>query len=258
MRATEDGLAVPAALGLSQLKIQAVIFDVYRTLLEVLPPPLDAEAQWNDLWTAYISSPPRLDLERLRTRCEALIAGEHAGALAQGISFPEVNWNRIVLEAVPELARLSAAQQQEFLFRHSQLLRSVRLAAGAAPVLRLLDKRGVLLGIASNAQPYTLRELDEALAAADLTRDLFLPSLCFWSFEHGFSKPDPHVFRILAARLALARVEPPDALMVGDRIDNDIHPSRAQGWQSWHLAPSARAPQGGSWEDLRAWIEGHL
>lgn len=239
------------------MKIQAVIFDVYRTLLEVLPPPADAEAQWEKLWLASHPSPLRLRLDQLREVCDGLIASAHAAAIAQGVPFPEVNWSRIMRQAVPELEGLSAAGEREFLFRHSQLLRGIRMAPGAAGVIRLLRERGTLLGISSNAQPYTWRELDEALAAESLTRAIFHPALCFWSFENGFSKPDPHVFRILTARLGLEGIPPAAALMVGDRIDNDIRPSLAQGWESWHLAPEPSGPQSGGWDDLRAWLGRH-
>jgi len=42
----------------------------------------------------------------------------------------------------------------------------------------------------------------------------------------GFSKPDPRAFQAAAASLG---VTPPDCIMVGDRIDNDIAPAKALG-----------------------------
>ena len=61
--------------------------------------------------------------------------------------------------------------------------------------------------------------------------DLFERDLCVLSFEHGFSKPDPHVFRILTARLLAGGIRPGETLMVGDRLDNDILPEAAQEWE---------------------------
>jgi putative hydrolase of the HAD superfamily len=109
-----------------------------------------------------------------------------------------------------------------------------------------------LLGIASNAQANTLRELKESLAAHALGIDLFEPDLCFWSFEHGFSKPDPHVFQTLTARLAALGISPRDTLMVGDRLDNDIEPVRACGWQMWQLtaSPAEDGRISGNWNQL--------
>ena len=90
----------------------------------------------------------------------------------------------------------------------------------------------LLLGIVSDAQPYTLRELDEGLRSAGLSLAIFEKHLCLWSFEAGLYKPDPHVFRTLVFRLARRGIRPDETLVVGDRIDNDIEPARAQGFQT--------------------------
>ena len=121
---------------------------------------------------------------------------------------------------------------------------------GVADTMRLLVKMGTLMGIASNAQAYTLRELSRELAVAGLDMGIFDPHLCFWSFEHGFSKPDPHVFRNLSARLQTRGINPENILMVGDRLDNDIEPALAQGWSGWHLnSDSAK-----TWRHLQDFI----
>jgi HAD superfamily hydrolase (TIGR01549 family) len=54
-------------------------------------------------------------------------------------------------------------------------------------------------------------------------------SICLVSAELGCEKPDPAVFR-----LALSRAEcaPAEAVMIGDRLDNDIRPARLQGWKT--------------------------
>jgi HAD superfamily hydrolase (TIGR01549 family) len=54
-------------------------------------------------------------------------------------------------------------------------------------------------------------------------------SICLSSAELGLEKPDPAIFR-----LALARAEcaPAEAVMIGDRLDNDIRPARLQGWKA--------------------------
>jgi FMN phosphatase YigB (HAD superfamily) len=86
--------------------------------------------------------------------------------------------------------------------------------------------------------------------------DLFEPDLCFWSFEHGFSKPDPHVFQILTARMAAQGMQPQEVLMVGDRADNDIEPAQAFGWQTWqlHSAPTEEGAAAGDWKQFaRHW-----
>ena len=91
------------------------------------------------------------------------------------------------------------------------------------------------------------------LAPEELALTMFAPDLCFWSFEQGFSKPDPHVFRLLTARLKMRGVRAKHALMVGDRLDNDIEPAKAAGWQTWRFAKQAGEDEG-DWSRLGEFI----
>lgn len=229
------------------MKPAAVLFDVYQTLLEVGPPPADAAERWCELWQRRLAGPPRLSLPEFGAQCEEVIAREHLAAKAQGVAYPEVYWPAVTLQVLPELGRLTASERDEFLYQQTDLWHTVRPMPGAEEVLRFLVEKKVLLGIFSNAQPYTLRELDRELATVGLSSAIFDPGLVFWSFEHGFSKPDPYAFRLIATRLRLRGISPDRTLLVGDRLDNDIAPARAQGWHTWLLTEAAapdQAPQG--------------
>lgn len=57
-------------------------------------------------------------------------------------------------------------------------------------------------------------------------------SLIVTSHEYGLSKPDPQIF---AAALSDARCEADEALMVGDRLDNDIGPAKALGMKTMRV-----------------------
>ena len=234
------------------MNIRAVIFDIYGTLLDVGPPPPDADARWQRLCRDLLRAEPRLSPLQFSVASSQVIARHHQAAQARGIPWPEVHWPSIVAEVMPELAQLSRHDQEQFLFRQIQTGHSTRMAAETAAALRWLKDRPCLLGIASNAQAYTLRELTEALATHALGMDLFESPLCFWSFDHGFSKPDPHVFQILTARLAALGISPREILMVGDRFDNDIEPAKAHGWRTWQFGPAAD----GDWAGLRETLRG--
>jgi len=237
------------------MSVRAVVFDVYKTLLDVGPAPADAAARWVELARAALGAPPRHGLAEFLAATETVIAREHAAARAAGIAFPEVYWPDVVREVLPELAALPDAAQEAFLLRQKALLHTVGPMPGAAEALGWLRQRGVPLGIASNAQPYTLHELTRALGPAGLDLAWFAPDLCFWSFAHGFSKPDPHVFRLLTARLRARGIAAADTLMVGDRLDNDIAPARAQGWRTWRLSAMPADAESGDWRALRALLE---
>jgi FMN phosphatase YigB (HAD superfamily) len=234
------------------MKIRAVIFDIYGTLLEVGPPPPDADARWQRLCRDILHSERTLNRLDFSVASSQVIARHHQAARARGIPWPEVHWPSVVAEVLPELAQLAPHDQEEFLFHQIQTDHTTHMIAEAADTVRWLKERHCLLGTASNAQLYTLRELHEALGAHALGMDLFDRHLCFWSFEHGFSKPDPHVFQILTIRLAALGISPRDTLMVGDRLDNDIEPAKAHGWQTWQLGPAGD----GDWAGLREALRG--
>lgn len=232
------------------MKLRAILFDLYGTLLEISPPPADASDQWQRLWTATLGPLPRLTLPEFTAECDQAIARAHTAGHIVGVRHPEVFWPDIAGKVLPELGALPPDARNEFLFQHSRLRHSLRLMPGASDVLHHLDRSGLLLGLASNCQPCSLRSFDESLASVGLTRDLFAADLCFCSFQHGFSKPDPHVFRHLVARLATRGIVPGEAMVVGDRLDSDITPAWAQGFQTWHLARQTTQPPGGLWPDF--------
>jgi FMN phosphatase YigB (HAD superfamily) len=232
------------------VNIRAAIFDVYGTLLRVAGPPADAPLRWEHLCRDSFQTAPRLNLEQFSAACARIIVREHETARARGIPHPEVYWPGVATEVLPELEQLSAGALDAFLFAQAQLWHTVQLAPGVASTLAELAREGVVMGIASNAQPYTLRELDATLGGVGLSRDLFQTSLSFWSFDHGFSKPDPHVFQILAARLAARGIAGSETCMIGDRLDHDIEPARAQGWHTWHIQPTPPA----DWPCLREYL----
>jgi HAD superfamily hydrolase (TIGR01549 family) len=52
-------------------------------------------------------------------------------------------------------------------------------------------------------------------------------SICLSSAELSLEKPVPAIFRLALSRADCA---PAEAVMIGDRLDNDIRPARLQGW----------------------------
>jgi len=233
------------------MKIRAVLLDIYKTLLEVGPPPADADVLWEQLWGERLAAQPRLTLEAFAIECDKIIAREHAAAHEAGIAYPEIYWPAVAREALPELDRLKDRALDEFLLAHAQLQRTVQTAPGALKVLQSLVERGLPLGLVSNCQPYTLFELATALDGTGLSLASFQLDLCFLSYKHGFSKPDPHVFRLLAARLRARHILPGETLVVGDRLDNDIEPARLQGFPTWwYTATPAGGGNEGGWKQL--------
>jgi FMN phosphatase YigB (HAD superfamily) len=241
------------------MKIRAIIFDVYRTIIHIGLAPGDAPSRWESLCTDYLGqeTADRLSLGEVTTACDQVIGRDHDKARSVGINYPEVFWPEVMREVLPGLSRLAPEKQDTFMLEHILLLRNIQLMPGAVSLLKILHAKKLKLGIASNAQPYTLLELGSLLEPQNVKLDIFDPDLTFWSWENGFSKPSPLVFRILTARLKAQGIRPEEVLMVGDRVDNDVHPARAQGWQTWHLwdVPSSTEMPGGDWAALQAWLD---
>jgi putative hydrolase of the HAD superfamily len=87
----------------------------------------------------------------------------------------------------------------------------------ALPVLEVLREQGLRLGLVSN----TGRDLDAFVSHHRLDVDAALGSGAF-----GRTKPHPTIFLAVLERLG---VEPADAAMVGDSLEDDIDGARASG-----------------------------
>jgi FMN phosphatase YigB (HAD superfamily) len=241
-------------MGHGNMKLRAILFDVYGTLMRVGPAPANAEKLGQELFQEFSRSAPPLARLDFSIACNRAIMLRHNSAHARGIAYPEILWPSIVAEIVSAFATLEPEQQTEFIFRQIQIGRTIGLMPSAAETLRWLTGKHCLLGIASNAQAYTLRELSTALKAEGCPSQLFAPDLCYWSYQNGFSKPDPHGFQMLRIRLEAHGISPMETLMVGDRLDNDVTPARLQGFQTWHLKADSPEKLSGTWDKLREFL----
>lgn len=91
----------------------------------------------------------------------------------------------------------------------------------APPVLSRLKKRYALGMIANQGAG-----LEDRLKAFHVWEDF---SVVVSSFDVGLKKPDPAIFRLALDR---AEAKPEEAIMIGDRLDNDIAPAKALGMKT--------------------------
>jgi HAD superfamily hydrolase (TIGR01549 family) len=110
----------------------------------------------------------------------------------------------------------------------------------ALPVLDDLRARGLLIGLLSNSS----RDLGQFVVHHGLAVDAVLTSRA-----HGKSKPHETIFRAL---LALLGVDPGEAAMVGDTIEDDVDGALAIGMRALLLDREGRYPDvEGRLDDLR-------
>ena len=88
------------------------------------------------------------------------------------------------------------------------------------PVLRELKARGLKIGLVSNSA----RDVRAFAEHHELEIDAGISS-----FHHGKTKPHASIFRVV---LELLAVEPDEALMVGDTVEDDIEGAQAIGMQA--------------------------
>jgi HAD superfamily hydrolase (TIGR01549 family) len=93
----------------------------------------------------------------------------------------------------------------------------------ALPCLAALRRHGLLIGLVSN----TGRDLPEFVRHHGLRVDAAVSSR-----EHGKTKPDPTIFRLVLHRLACG---PAHAAMVGDSLEDDVYGARAIGMRGFLL-----------------------
>jgi HAD superfamily hydrolase (TIGR01549 family) len=98
-------------------------------------------------------------------------------------------------------------------------------------VLEVLRAHGVRIGLVSNG----IRDLVAFCAHHRLDVDAIVDSR-----THGYVKPHPTIFEAALERLG---VEAPDAVMVGDSIEEDVEGARALGMQAILVDRDARHPE---------------
>ena len=101
----------------------------------------------------------------------------------------------------------------------------------ALPVMAELRRHEMRLGLVSN----TNREIDDFVLHHSLEVDCALTSR-----SHGWTKPHESIFR---AALELLGVEPPEAAMVGDSIEEDVEGALAVGMHAFLIDREGRHPE---------------
>ena len=141
-------------------------------------------------------------------------------------------WESIVSECFPDLK--SPALLFNDLFEHYSQPNAWDLYPCTIPVIKFLENAGISWGIASN---FDLRLQSIVRSKLELCN-------CKWliiSSLVGYKKPSNHFFEHLKTSSGISFEE---ILMVGDSPENDIHPAKELGMQTFEIK------EGQSLEDL--------
>jgi HAD superfamily hydrolase (TIGR01509 family) len=191
--------------------IQWIFFDVGQTLL-------DENAAWQDLFERLTAEVRK---DGIQTSPEALRRVYREVC----VRFEPKQWKAIVQSVTRSPERMEELVKLSECYRHDL----ERPFEGAGEVLRTLSRR-YKLGVIANQFRGT-----HARLCGHGWGDYI--ALCVSSAEAGVSKPDLRIFEVA---LRDAGCRPEHAVMVGDRLDNDIRPGKAIGMRTVHVR------QGGS------------
>ncbi|MDM0119009.1 HAD family hydrolase [Variovorax arabinosiphilus] len=180
--------------------VKAVAFDVYGTLVHIGDPRRPYRRLLSELNT--LGRAPRTDNG---ARIMKLDVGLAEAAELLGMTLPGDVLQELTVDLSAELA-------------------SIRLFEDAIPAIRLLQSRGLPIGLCSNlAGPYA-KPVQALLPQLDAYA---------WSFAVGAVKPEPHMYSYLCDALDAS---PEQVLMVGDTLSADYEGPRSFGMQACHLA----------------------
>ena len=232
--------------------IRAVLWDIYGTLLGCALGDLEASLQDPQRQTQAaallierfsLQGPLRqlnghAPLEiALRDRYLALIDQSHRQSRAAGVEYPEVIIQDIWLTIVEDCRRQGWTSPNEespyhtacrWAYFFEAAFNKTYLYPGAAECLDHLHRASLVQGIISNAQFYTpirLRHFLRRQLARDQFQleDIFIEPLVLFSYELGFSKPNPIAFCRCLDRLKQQGIPPEQTLYVGNDMLNDIY-----------------------------------
>ena len=110
----------------------------------------------------------------------------------------------------------------------------------AQPVIEELHRRGLVLGIVSNAQFYTPL-LFEAFFLQSTEQLGFDPDLSFFSYQHRQAKPGTWLYEQLVDALAARELDPAQILYIGNDALKDIHPAAQLGFRTALFAGDERS-----------------
>lgn len=154
-------------------------------------------------------------------RCREQAAGEEAKAL--GLTADDI-YRAIVDASIAHLPQYRTVIDRFGFTAPAPYRHELETLYPDAPAVLAALAGRYRLGIIAN-QTDGLRE---RLAAFGIL-DFFAPCAVISSWDWQVMKPDPRLFAIACAQ---AGVTPQEAVMIGDRLDNDIAPAKAAGMRT--------------------------
>jgi len=201
-------------------KIQAIVFDLYGTLIDV-----ETDEEKNEIYdflSLYLSY---YDMNISSSKLRKAFATEKANNLnSRHERYPEVNFQ----EVFEEILKREGSTNSFLVKSCCKLFRIIsrnrfQLYPDTVPVLNEIKNSGLPIGLVSNAQKvFTANEM-RILGIQQYFKHMVFSS------RFGITKPDHRLFLVVCAMLD---VSPANAVYIGDNPYNDVKGAKKVGMTS--------------------------
>jgi putative hydrolase of the HAD superfamily len=226
--------------GALRSSVRAVVFDVYGTLfvsgsgdISVVEKLIVTEELGRLLRNYGYSADPEL----IRDKYFDEMKGVHESKKRGGVDYPEVViedvWKRVLDFSTVDRA-------MEFATEYESIFNPVWPMPQAGELIAELHRRGLTLGIVSNAQFFTPL-LFPAFFGKSPTQIGFNNELALYSYVYGYAKPSLFLFQKAREVLEQMGIDSEQTLYVGNDMLNDIFPARMVGFQTALFAGDRRS-----------------
>jgi putative hydrolase of the HAD superfamily len=230
--------------------VKAVLLDVYGTLFISGSGDVGTAASMDaaaELTQTLAVSGFEGNLKQAGLKGEEMLKAEipawHKRARKNGVDFPEVDiieiWKKILGTLFD--SPVASDQIRKLAMEYECRTNPVYPMPGSSRILADLKKKGVILGIVSNAQFYTPL-LFSAFFRKTVEECGFDPDCCIWSFEERKAKPSTDLFfkadRLLRRKYSIA---PEETVYVGNDMLNDIYCAQTAGCRTVLFAGDKRS-----------------
>lgn len=210
-------------------KIQAIVFDLYGTLIDI-----STNEDKNELYNFLSLYLQYYDINIPAGKLKAAFESEKAANLnSRHERFPEVNFQEIFEKILKREGSTNSYLVKSCckLFRILSRER-FQLFPDSIPVLKEIKKDGYTMGLVSNAQKvFTANEI------RILGIEQYFKHMVF-STRYGITKPDRRLFIIACAML---NVPPENAIYIGDNPYNDVIGAKEIGMTSILLSRALKS-----------------
>ncbi|MBN1987271.1 MAG: HAD family hydrolase [Prolixibacteraceae bacterium] len=240
------------------ITIKAIIFDIYGTLLISSSGDIEeASATVENMDKALQAGGYHIEKNAkeisafLLKQLPEKIKSNQQEIKQKGHPFPDVDifkvWREMLQEA--QNAGLISPTGNESLtdtiFIFELLSNKVFPMPGMKEVLTKLSKKGIPLGIVSNAQFYTPILMNYFLSGSFSTKqevELFNPDLSFFSYKELRGKPDVSLFQKFIPTLKNKyNINPAETIFVGNDMLNDVYTAKKAGLKTVLFAGDERS-----------------